>query len=73
MDDSIKTYITQLPPRIKAFTVRSNDFYSIYINDSLSWETRLKAYNHELEHIKNGDFDKECSVNEIEYEAHKKQ
>lgn len=71
MDESVNTYVTQLPPRIKAFTVRKNDCYTIFINDNLSWETKQKAYKHEIEHIKNGDFDKSCSVNEIECEAHK--
>ena len=67
--DEVYIYIVKLPPRIKAFTAPCADGYTVYINESLSGEGRLKAYNHELRHIRRGDFEKD-DVQRIEAEAH---
>ena len=43
--------------------------YTILLNSRLTRETLEKAYLHALEHIQNGDFEKE-DVDEIEWHAH---
>lgn len=62
-----------LPTTVHSF-VRANpdDTYTIVINARLSNDARLEAYNHELEHIKNGDFDYDINsdVDQIELQAH---
>lgn len=73
MTTDIRTITTPMPGSIRSCVVLKDDIYTILINETLSQDARLKAYEHEMEHIKNEDFNKECSVNEIEYEAHKKQ
>lgn len=64
-------YTYPLPGSIRAFTVNNDDgTYSVVINDSLSRECQLKAYEHEIAHIEAGDFDSELSADEIEGKAH---
>lgn len=45
--------------------------YTIFINARLSYEGRMKAYNHAMHHIKNEDFGKKCSADLIECYAHR--
>lgn len=46
-----------------------DDTFTIFLNENISDECRLKAYQHALRHIENDDFGKE-DVQEIEREAH---
>lgn len=63
--------IIAMDPLVKEQIVENPDgSFTIFINDYLSQERRLKAYNHAISHIKNGDFEKKTSVDIIEYEAH---
>lgn len=68
--DNIRTVFIDMPTTIKAYTILKDDFYTIVINSSLSYEMQEEAYNHELRHILNGDFDRKCSVGLIEINAH---
>ena len=43
--------------------------YTIFINSRLSTASQLKAYQHAMKHIQDGDFEK-SNVQEIEYKAH---
>ena len=71
MMEQINTKETDLPPSIKGFTRRNPDMsYTILLNARLTHEARLETYLHELEHIKNGDFDREEGADLIEAEAH---
>lgn len=66
----IRTYVITMPARIKSFVVRKDDWYTICINECLCKRARLKAYKHELQHIKNGDFDSDESTGLLEIKAH---
>ncbi|MCM1175253.1 MAG: hypothetical protein NC341_09405 [Blautia sp.] len=69
--DDIFVYIISMDPLVKEQVVANSDgTFTIFINDYLSPEYRLKAYNHALAHIRNGDFDKRMDVDFIECEAH---
>lgn len=69
--DDVFVHILCMDPLIKEQVVANTDgTYSIFINDYLSQEQRLKAYNHAIQHIKNGDFDRKVDVDKIEYQAH---
>ena len=61
-----RTITYPLPGSIKAFVCKKDDFYTIVINDTLSAEEQYKAYQHELEHIKRGDFESDLSADLIE-------
>lgn len=67
----IITKLLDLPISVKGFCVRKNDCYIICLNQHLSFEQNRESYLHELEHIKNGDFDSDISVNRLEMYAHK--
>lgn len=53
-------------------TQNEDGSYTILINARLSDTDQRKAYRHELRHIKNYDFEK-FSVQQIEYDAHRKE
>lgn len=69
--DDIFVYIIAMDPLVKEQVVANQDgTFTIFINDYLSPERRMKAYNHAVSHIRNGDFDKKTDVDVIECEAH---
>ena len=69
--DDIFVYIIAMDPLVKEQVVANPDgTFSIFIYDYLSPERRIKAYNHAVSHIKNGDFDKNTDVDIIEHKAH---
>ena len=64
--------LIDMPHRIKAYTVANKDMsYTIVINARMSHERQLEAYQHELDHIQNGDYERKCSADLIEFYAHK--
>lgn len=66
MDDVFIRYI-RLPSTVQAVTVPDeNADYNIYVNKNLCFNQVEKAIEHELEHIRNGDFEEYIPVAEIE-------
>lgn len=69
--DNINVVFADMPTRIKAFTRKNSDSsYTIVLNSLLSREQNLLSYQHEIDHIQNGDYDTVCTVNMIEVFAH---
>lgn len=65
-------YMVPFPDGIReAVTPGFENDYTIYINERLSDEEKLKAYWHALHHCTNGDFERE-NVQDIEAKAHEK-
>lgn len=62
--------IEDLPCRISGFTKKVDDHYTIVLNARLNDERQKAAYRHELEHIEEGDFDRSCDADVIEYFRH---
>ena len=63
-------YMMNLPTRIKAVSTENDDSsYTILINSKLNIEQQKQGYLHEMNHIKNNDFEK-FNVDVIEYHAH---
>lgn len=59
--------ILDLPAGVRGLTLLDEDGnYNIYINAKLDMAARLKAYNHELEHIRRGDWQSSLPVSLIE-------
>ena len=72
MEEGIFTYYIDLPTTIHSFVVYNNDMsFTILINAKIGSDQQLLAYKHEIEHIKNGDYDKHCSADLIELAAHR--
>lgn len=65
----IYTYIVPLPAGINEAVMACAGGYTVYIDDRLSPEGRIRAYNHVLKHIQSNDFEK-TDVQEIEAKAH---
>ena len=57
---------------IKAYTVNNcDDSFTIVLNSRLNREQHLISYHHELTHIENGDYDRQCKdVDMVEIFAH---
>jgi len=53
----------------EAVTENEDGSYTIFINERLCEEKRLKSFRHALNHITNSDFEKE-DIQEIEENAH---
>ena len=52
-----------LPLTTKGVTVEdANGFFNIYINENLSVEQQQQALEHEMRHIRRGDFDNKKSL-----------
>lgn len=62
--------LIDLPGQIRGFTVEDSEGdYNIYLNARLNRAMQLRAYDHEIGHIKNGDFDRTDAA-EVERSAH---
>lgn len=69
--DDVFVLLSDMPTTIKSFVVANSDMsFTIMINARLCHEQQLMAYEHELKHITNGDYDKKCSADLIELAAH---
>ena len=67
----VNVVLADLPGTISAYTVANPDFsYTIVLNSRLNYERQQKAYQHEINHIKNGDYDRKCSADLLECYAH---
>lgn len=63
---------TEMPATVRSFViVNSDSTYTIILNSKLSHEQNIISYWHEIDHIRNGDYDKKCSSDLIEIVAHK--
>jgi len=61
MDGVFVRYI-HLPSTVYGVTVKDeNGDFNVYINENLSAPARDRAIEHEMKHIKRGDFDDETS------------
>ena len=70
MDNVFVRYM-DFPATIRSFVVANKDLtYTIVLNSKLSHEQNLISYQHELDHILRGDYEKKCSVDFIEITAH---
>lgn len=69
--DNVRTIMADLPNTIGGYTIRQDDFYTIILNQNLSHDKNMITYAHEISHIKNNDFESNCSAGLIEIFAHK--
>lgn len=63
MNDVFVRYSKELPYTVHGMVIMDeNSDYNVYINSRLSCVEQEKAIEHELLHIKNGDFDNDSAV-----------
>lgn len=66
----VNIYLVNFSTSGKEMVVQNEDgSYTVLINAKLSQDGQLKAYQHALNHIENGDFEK-SDVQSIEFQAH---
>lgn len=58
-----------IPEQICKCCDNGEEGYTIFLNARHTQERRMQAYKHAMNHIENGNFEKE-NVQEIELEAH---
>lgn len=64
-------FVDGFPTTVKAYTKENPDSsYTILINSKISYEQQKKSYEHEMNHIINGDIDSSDNADSIEYRAH---
>ncbi|MGL5436823.1 MAG: ImmA/IrrE family metallo-endopeptidase [Lachnospiraceae bacterium] len=69
--EDINVQYADMPTTIRAYTAVNNDMsYTIVINSKLNNEQQLLSYQHEINHIINGDYEKRCGIDFIEITAH---
>lgn len=69
--DYIGVFLVDMPTGIKALTVKNNDgSFTVLVNAGLSAEAQCAAYDHEIEHINNHDFDCMYDANNLELIRH---
>ena len=63
----INVIMMDLPESVGEIVTRNEDgSHSIFINSKHTYEMQKESYLHALEHIENGDFDSDLTVQEIE-------
>ena len=70
--DNIRILYVDMPIGYRAFTMPKDDYYTIYLNSRYNLEQNINSLEHELTHIKNGDYDKDYPVDFLEFYAHSK-
>lgn len=68
--DDVFVYFVKLPASVNEMVVPCADGYTVYIAERLDQAHRIAAYNHAIEHIKNGSFEGD-NVQSIETMTHK--
>lgn len=69
--DDVFIYYVNFPDDVKEMVMPCFDGFTLYINERLPREAKIRAYNHAMRHIASGDFEKH-NVNDIEISAHRK-
>lgn len=69
IDDDVRVVVADMPSTIHGYTICKDGFYTIVLNDSLSYEMKQNAYDHEMSHIRKNDF-QGSSADRIEIYAH---
>ena len=66
----IQVFLVDLGPA-KGMTIKNDDgSYTILINAALSAQMQCETYDHEMEHINNGDYDQIYDVSTLEWLRH---
>ena len=68
--DNIYVYIVDLPLDVAEMIAPCGEGFTIYLNARLSYQGRIRACLHALEHVKRNDWNQE-NVQQIESETHK--
>lgn len=69
--EQIFTKLADMPGTIRGYSIACVDgSYTIVLNSRLSFEAQRHTYMHELEHIRNGDYEIQIDVGVLEAQRH---
>ena len=72
MTPDVNTLEYNLPVSIAGYTVLNADnTYTVILNARLTFERRMQAYRHEMQHILTGDYDRKTDVDILELYSHR--
>lgn len=72
MSKPMRTVLLPLPYDIRSFVREDeNGEPTCYLNSHLSYEMNKKSFEHEEEHEKHNDLNRELTVTQLEVERHK--
>ena len=71
--NDVYVYLIDMPYKVHEVVSPCLDGnYTVYLNSRLSYQDRVKAYNHALRHIETCDFECEEDIQTIEARAHRR-
>ena len=71
MTPDVNTLEYDLPVAITGYTISNADnSYTVVLNARLTFERRMQAYQHEMEHILTGDYDRKVDADILELHSH---
>ena len=70
MNMYINLQLMNLGPVHEVVVENEDGGHTVFIDERLSQEARVKAYRHAMKHIEEDDFARNGDVNEIEYARH---
>lgn len=71
LTEYVGVHLIDMPHSIRGITVKVDaDTFVILINSRLSQDAQIRAYDHEIAHIDNGDFDHMYTVDQLEHLRH---
>lgn len=71
MTPDVNTLKYDLPVSIAGYTVSNADnSYTIVLNARPTFERQMKAYEHEMNHILTGDYDRSVDADILEFHSH---
>jgi hypothetical protein len=70
LTENIYVYLLNLPRGISEAVTPCPDGYTVYIDSKLDRDSQIRAYNHAIGHIENGDLYSDESADQIEAYAH---
>lgn len=70
MNEDFNIVMQDLPTTIGGFTKETDGYYTIVLNSRMTHERNILTYKHEKGHIDKNDFDRDCTADQIEAEAH---
>lgn len=70
MTEDVYVYLVDFPDGIREAVTPCLGGYTVYIDEKLDRDSRMRAYEHALRHIENDDLHSDLCADQIEFNAH---
>lgn len=72
MTDDVYVYLVNFPDGIREAVTPCFGGYTVYIDEKLDHDSQVRAYEHAMHHIRQGDFYVNDTADKIEAAAHER-